>query len=211
MRTLLLLACFLWLASTLQAGVVQRRIYAGDTPLASTCAASLTGPLQITIPACSFTTTGEARIREYRFSIPDNMQQRINAGKAEIITNGLIHKRVRVWLEKQDGTLQERSRTVTTSTDTVLSITMPLVDTYYRVGLGVNSGVASILLQSSADKRVWAPAPPAGWRLVHLLIFPFLVPAGDLDLSDNTIQMFTVLPGFPSGTGPEDFKVLIGP
>lgn len=189
-----------------EAGIVNRVIYAGETPLASTCAASLTGLMQITIPACSFTTTGESRVISPE-KVTAEIETWISNGKAARMPNG----RVRVWLQKRDGTVHEKSRTATLLSDAVLNIPTPLVNTLHRAALGVTSGVAFIMVQSSTNGgRSWSPAPPAGWRLVHILIFPFLVPAGDTDLTDNTIEVFGVLPGFPPGTEPEDFKIQIG-
>ena len=196
-----------FLASPAIAGVVQRIIYAGETPLASTCTASLTGPMQITIPACSFTTTGQARVMPMTDSNRAQLRDYLSKNMAEKHPDG----RIRVWLQKKDGTIHERSRTVTLSVGTVLDIPTPVVNTLYQAGLGIKAGVGSVFLQSSIDGgNTWTPAPPMGWNFVHILIFPFLVPSGDFDLSDDPIEVFTVLPGFPAGTGPLEFKIQTG-
>ena len=51
---------------------------------------------------------------------------------------------------------------------------------------------------------------PAGWNIGHALVFNFSVPAGCTDLTPIDIFVLTVLPGFPEGTGPEDWQTQTG-
>ncbi len=206
-QSLLWAFCFLFFWPTVtNAQIVNRSIYARETSLASTCLAILTGPMQITIPACSFTTTGQARVLSQTDSNRDQLEDLLSKNMAEKTSDG----RIRVWLQKKDGTVEDRSRTVTLSANVIQTIVPLAADTYYRAALGIEAGMANILWQSSTDQRTWLPTPPASWSLIHILIFPFLVPAGDTSLFNNRIEVFTVLLGFPPGSVPEDFKRQIG-
>lgn len=48
---------------------------------------------------------------------------------------------------------------------------------------------------------------PAGWQIVQILVLPFQLLPGQTQLPD--IYVFKVLPGFPAGTGPEDWQVQV--
>jgi len=181
--------------------IIQRTIYAGDTPLESTIVVEQTGPMQLTVRAGHFTTTGQARI----VPLSPQVEELIAAGKAERLPDGL---RALVWLVDRDGSPIELSQTYVLESDQVLDlVSHPSYDKFYRVELVFNGISVDMLAMSRIDAY---PMPPTGWREVHDLVFEFGVPAGATSLSDIEIPVLTVLPGFPPGTGPEDWLVQTG-
>ena len=175
-------------------------IYAGETPLACTIAVEQTGPMVLTIRAGSFTTTGEAVIRSYE---PARHDALLDAKRAERTREG----RVRVWRQDEDGEPIEKSATFTLSMDRILPITAdPVVMTSWRAGLALDpAGAVTILPESRRAAEPWPPTP-AGWRVLHALVFDFDVPPGTASLAALPIYALRVLPGFPDGTGPEDWQ-----
>lgn len=176
-----LMIVFLFLPSA-ESAIIERVIHAGDTPLASTCTVTQTGPMELTVLACSFTTTGQARIvaKEKVPSLPNE----IAAGRVQMMPDG---KRVRGWLRNKDGTIIDKSKTHTAVTSTALIITAG--DTwvvYLTDGPGVTMPV---VLQKAGDPR------PANF--VEFIVMPFTVPIGTTDLSTIDIEVFTVKPDFP--------------
>lgn len=144
-------------------------IYAGSTSLASTIVVEQTGPLQLTVRAGSFTTTGDVR----------------------------------------QGVPPE---THTLAADQVLDLTAHATyPTAYRAFLVTDGVSADVLLQSRVLDGIedW-PDPPAGWQIVHQLVYEFVVPAGATDLSAVEIPVLTVLPGFPPGTTAADWRLQTG-
>src|SRR3990167_3551713 len=86
-------------------------IFSGDTPLACTIAVEQTGPMQLTVRAGAFTSTGQARIRDY---VPAAHDAAIAAGDAEMLPDG---QRVRLWIRGA------RARTYTLAADVVIDLT----------------------------------------------------------------------------------------
>ena len=180
------LLVLLLLTTSSQAAITQRVIYAGDTPLASTCQVTQTGPMELTVVPCTFTTTGEARILsrlDSAFALTGigPVAKALREGKAEWHGN-----RVRVWLHDKDGKIIERS--VTYHLTTTASIIVPPGDTYLVYLVKSNPGLKmDAILRSEA-----APRPA---NHIHPLVFEFTVPMGTTDLSGIDIEVFTVRPG----------------
>ena len=190
MKTLtigLLFALFLgaggsWVSAT----ITERVIYAGDTPLKSTCTVTQTGPMELTAAACQWTTTGEARV----FSVLQSLIARTGFGelaqslaedKAEWSHNGT---RVRAWLRDKQGNIIARSRT-RVLTPTVLSITAGETWVVYMVdGPGVTMNL--VLEKWDGDRPE---------NTLDYLLLPFEVPAGITDLGGIKIEVFTVKSG----------------
>ena len=197
---------FIWQSSA-QADIVDRVIHAGETPLASSCTVSLTGPMQLTISGCSFTTTGYYHTVPAN-KAPANVHGLIASGKAEKLADG----RIKVWLQNKDGTVFEKSRTIILSSDVAINIPILPEAAWHRITLGVSASVGSVVAQSwTATTRRWLPDPPVGWEPIHILMLEFLVPAFQNNLNNITIQAIKILPGFPPGSLPDDFKMQTEP
>lgn len=180
-------------------------IYAGDTPLASTIAVDQTGPMQLTVRAGSVTTTGQARIRRYDPRVHDAT---IASGKAELLPDG---KRVRGWHQDRTGNPIEMSRTYTLASDTVVALTSDLTRfVAYDVDLiaqGVNVGVHVKRKIIGVEEY---GGPPPGWKKLHELLFEFVLPPGVATVTPIDIFALIVKPGFPEGTGPDDWTTQMG-
>lgn len=172
---------FLLLSGGAHAVVLERIIYAGDTPLASSCTVSQTGPMELTISACSWTTTGQARIVA-KSSVPD-LSNEIAAGRAQMMLDG---RRVRGWLTDKDGNIIEKARTRSLPVVSVLAVPAGQRSAIYLVdGPGIT--MTAQLIDFNNDQR------PAG--TLDYIVLPFNVPAGTTDLSGIDIEVFTVIPG----------------
>lgn len=183
--------------------VTQGLIYAGDTPLACSIRVEQTGPMELTLHAGTFTTTGQARIRDLTGQDAASISQRIADGLAGRLADG---KRWREWLTARDGTVL-RSETFTIGTQRLTLTSDPARPVRYAIDLVSVNGAAEIRVSRIVDGRETAGAPPPGARPVqHPLVFAFMLPAGAADLAPLTIYTLTVLPGFPPGTGPEDWR-----
>ena len=144
------------------AAIIQRIIHAGDTPLTSTCLVTQTAPMELTISACSFTTTGQAKIVNVakvigsladrtlpdfagRFkSGMDELQNRVLAGDIEYMPDG---KRVRGWLRDRQGNIIEKSKTHVRNVATTVTVPGPGWWVIYLLGgPGVNLDVVLQLL-----------------------------------------------------------------
>ena len=177
----------------LSAAVTERVIHAGDTPLFSDCMVTQTGPMELTITPCTFTTTGEARIFSAWQSIRawiDNgpLAEAISTGRAEWMPDG---RRIRGWLTDKQGNIIEKS--VTWRLPTAAIITVTPGDTYFIYLVkkaGVTMETALVPVSDSS---------PVGY--IHFLAFEFDVPAGTTDLSSIAIEVFTVRPNFPPAKG----------
>lgn len=180
-------------------------IYAGDTPLACDIVAEQTGPMQITIRAGSFTTTGQALIRPYDPATHDEMTVR---GDAELLPD---RKRVRVWLQGADGIPVDKATTYTLATDQVIDLTSdPLTPVAYDIDLISDGAQADVLVKR---RRVGAEQygdPPAGWTKVHELLFEFVLPAGTVDITAVDIYALSVKPGFPGTTTAMEWQTQTG-
>ncbi len=178
---------------TVQAAISDRVIYSGDTPLASDCKVVQTGPLELTVAPCSFTTTGQARVFGRVQSMPaligvGPLATAVREGRAEWMQGG---HRIRGWLTDKQGNIIERS--VTWRLPTAAIITVTPGDTYF-IYLVKKAGVTmeTALLPVSSPR-------PTGY--IHYLAFEFTVPLGTTDLSGIEIEVFTVRPDFPPAKG----------
>lgn len=202
-----LIAALAWLSFVVgpaAAEILPQTIYAGDTPLASTCALQHIPPLTLQVGPCQFTTTGQARI----LPVTPETAALVSAGKAELLPDGM---RMRQWLERDGVPL--RSVTATLPAEAVFTLTPhPLFPTDYLVDLvRVDTTRAmSVLLRSQiADGLQRFASLPAGLSLLQPFT-AFRLPAAALTLTGVTIRVFTVVPGFPPRTGPSDFTIQSG-
>ena len=181
------LSFWILLVGSVRAEIVERVVYAVDTPLASDCRVTQTGLMELMVMPCSWTTVGEARVFSVAKSIPAQLgfgplAGAISQGKAEWMPNGL---QVRAWLRDKNGDIVSRSERLSLPISAV--ITVPAGNTYF-IYLVRKAGpiMEAILLPVSA------PRPD---NYVHILAFEFEVPIGTTDLSEVTIEVFTVRPG----------------
>ena len=183
----LLVALFLGSGTDrVQAALIERAIFAGDTPLLSTCTVTQSGPMELTVAPCSFITTGQSRIVEK--SKVKNLPNEIAAGRVEMMSDG---KRVRGWLRDKAGNIIEKARALFLPVSAVTII--PTGNTYFLYLVEKAGPTLGVVLLSESDPR------PVNY--VHFLAFAFTVPAGTTDLSGITIEVFTVKPGFPPARG----------
>jgi hypothetical protein len=183
--------------------LMPQTIYAGDTPLACTVRVEQTGPMQLTVRAGRFTTTGEARITPEQ---PDDPGE-IAAGRAERLPDGV---RVRRWLLDAQGAPWRPSVTHTLRTDAPFPLTADSTSPKtYLIELGLLNGTPEVLCRSQLAGEA-LPDPPAGWEPVHWLAGPFVVPAGATTLDALAIPVFAVLPDFPPGTTAADWATQRG-
>lgn len=173
-------------------------IYAGDTPLACSIPITQTGPMQLTVGAGTFVTTGEARIGRYLPAVHD---PELAAGRLELLPDG---QRVRQWTVAPT--------TVVLGVDAVITVTADAMRVKeYLVELCVRGGDVDVVGRSRfLPEGVRRPLPP-GWVAVHLLVYPFLVPPGTTALDQLAIPVLSILPGFPPGTTAEDWTTQGGP
>mgnify|MGYP001558577136 CR=1 FL=1 len=180
-------------------------IYAGDTPLACSITVEQTGPMQITVRAGSFTTTGQARIRGYD---PGTHAGLIASGKAERLPDG---KRVRVWLQDVNGQPIDRATTYTLAADQIVVLTSdPLKPVAYDVDLISDGPQTDVLVKRRVVDAEEYGDPPPGWRKVHDLLSEFMLPPGCAEITPIDIYALTIRPGFPAGTGPDDWATQTG-
>ena len=174
-------------------------IFAGDTPLASTIAVEQTGPMQLTVRAGSFTSTGQARIRTYHAA---GHQALIQSGDAERLPDG---QRVRLWINGQ------KAQTYTLAADQIIDLTSdPLASVAYDVDLISDGATTDVLVKRKIVGAEAYGEAPAGWQKIHELVFEFILPAGCADVSPLAIYALTITPGFPEGTGPDDWATQTG-
>ena len=169
------------------AGITERVIYAGDTPLASDCQVTQTGFMELTVMPCFWTTTGEAKILGPIASFVAAtgiglVAQALREGKAE-----WHHNRVRVWFRDKHGNIIERSVTYQVTPKVVLTMVAGQKYVVYMLrGLGQTMNIA-----------LMDPADPLPSTFINYLVFAFDVPFGTIDLSTVTLEVFTVRPHFP--------------
>lgn len=177
-------------------------IYAGDTPLACDIVVEQTNSMELTIRAGSLTTTGQARIVSFTETNMDLLNDKIAADEAELLPDG----RVRVWLKDAEGQLL-KPYIFTLPSDEVISIVPDiLLDIFCTVELGLLDSVPEVLVRYRLDNGFDYDEYPVGWATIQTIVFEFrIVP--DLQNLVQDIFVFTVLPGFPSGTGPDDWLV----
>ncbi len=173
------------------ASIGQRIIHAGDTPLASTCTVAQTGPMELTVSKCSFTTTGQAKILSrldsaFAMTGLGEVAQALQEGKAE--WHG---SRVRVWLRDKQGNIIERSKTHVRNVATTVTVPGPGQWVVYLIyGPGIN---LNVVLQ------LWSDPRPTNY--VEYIVMPFVVTVGTTNLNTINLEVFTVLPGFPPPKG----------
>ena len=195
---------------TITSAIGQGLIYAGDTPLALSVAVEQTGLMQLTVRAGSFTSTGQARIRDY---VPDPPglsahDVLIATGKAEMLPDGT---RIRVWSQDAAGVPTDKAKTYTLTTDQVVNVTSdPLTPVAYDVDLISDGAATDVLVKRKVVGVEEYGDGPAGWTKVHELLFEFVLPPGCADVTPIDIYALTVKPGFPAGTGPDDWKQQTG-
>ena len=182
----LILALLVGDTGWLSAAITQRIIHAGDTPLASNCQVTQTGPMQLTVSTCLWTTTGQAKII-HESKVP-NLKNEIAAGRVERMPDGV---RVRGWLRNAQGNIIEKSRTRFILAKVILNIVAGNTWVAYLAdGPGVTMNV---VLQKEEDPK------PTG--TLDYILFPFTVPVGTINLNTINLEVFTVLPGFPAPKG----------
>jgi hypothetical protein len=180
--------------------LLERVVYAGDTPLLSELRVSQVGPLRLRIAAGRFRTTGEARVEIER---PEH-DALVKAGKAERLGDG----RVRAWLLDERGEPIEPAREYAVP-DTDLDIPQAAEDRAYGVWLCTDGVQVRPMLRRVQGVTAPLPAP---WRecCSFPIVLTFVVPVGTTDLRDIPIEVLTVKPGFPAGTGPADWRLQSG-
>ncbi|HEB26529.1 MAG TPA: hypothetical protein ENI05_01960 [Porticoccus sp.] len=175
----------------ISAAITQRIIHAGDTPLFSDCGVTQTGPMELTVTPCTFTTTGEARIASRLNSVfaltgIGPVAQALREDKAEWHGN-----RVRAWLRDKQGNIIEKSVTWRLPTVEIIGVTPG--ETYFLYLIEDVGVTMEVLLIPVSSPR------PAGY--IHYLAFEFTVPLGTTNLSSVDIEVFTVRPDFPPAKG----------
>mgnify|MGYP001570328938 CR=1 FL=1 len=183
------------------AQITPRTIYAGETPLASTCAVTLVAPLTLRVTPCAFTTTGQARVQRFN---PKEHQALLEQGKAERLAAD--PSKVRVWLQRRDGTTDTSQTYQLAASIDVVVMPNALEATQHRILLTTHRARQLAVVAQSTRPGQDYPALPAKHRLVHILTFHFTVPAAAADLAAVAIPVFTVLSGFPPGTTAEDWR-----
>ena len=191
MKTIFIVLILLLFSFNTHADIVDRVIYAGDTPLATDCRITQTGPMELTVEPCAFTTTGVARILGPIDSFVartgiGSVAQALREGKAEWHRN-----RVRIWLQDRQGNIIERSVTYGLPVPSV--ITVPPGDEYYIHLEKVGGVIMKAVLVPNRHKMALAT--------VHPLSSEITVPVGTTDLSAITVEVFTVRPDFPPAKG----------
>lgn len=200
----------------IRSNVQYGQIYAGNTPLASTIAVVQTAPMQLTVRAGSFTTTGQSKIvdvPEYSVITPD-VQKLIDLGAIEFFHG---NRRARIW--SMDGVTGKfrKAQTFTLAADQVFNLTSDAVDAKaYQAELGIDLSApgsaipVDVLIRSRILPDGYPPIPIATWETIHQLIFEFVVPPGTVDLSAIDIFVLNIISGFPEGTSGQDWLTQSG-
>ena len=186
-KLIISLLIVLFLGGVAHAAITERIIYAGPTPLASTCQVTQTGPMELTVAPCTFTTTGWARIYGILQSLVarsgvGELARAVAQGKAEWTSNGL---RIRGWLRDKQGNIIERS--ATWRLPSAESVTVTPGNTYFLY-LVKKAGV-------TMEIKLLPVNDPTPTTYVHYLALDFTVPLGTTDLSTVKIEVYTVRRG----------------
>ena len=153
----------------------------------------------------SFTSTGQARVRDYDLAAHDAL---ISGGKAEMLPDG---KRCRVWLQDANGVPIDKAKTYTLATDQVINLTSDLLKPVaYDVDLISDGTTTDVLVKRKVVGIEEYGGPPLGWKKVHEVLFEFVLPRVCADVTSIDIYALTVKPGFPSGTGSDDWRMQTG-
>ena len=86
----------------------------------------------------------------------------------------------------------------------------PTYPTECKIEIGDIGGVTDVLCASRLLDNTEEFDIPPGWNSGHVLVFPFVVPAGCVDLDTVEICILTVLPGYPDGTTAADWQMQSG-
>lgn len=180
-------------------------IYAGDTLLSSSIDVVQTGPMQLTVRAGSFTTTGQSWIGTYH--APEHGVL-VATGQAKLLPDG---RRIRIWLQGLGGLPVVRSWAYVLSADYIVNLTSdPIRTVAYVVDLVGQDQTADVWVKRKIVGIGEYGAPPAGWMKLHELVFEFLLPPGTSNLTPVEMYVLRVRSGFPPGTGPDDWKMQMG-
>ncbi|KKM30267.1 hypothetical protein LCGC14_1566230 [marine sediment metagenome] len=172
----------LFLTASAYATVVERVIYARNTLLVSDCIVTQTGLMELTVSACSWTTTGLSKVVP-KEKVP-NLSNEIAVGRVVEMPGG---KEVRGWLLDKQGNIIEKSRTRGLMSSSVLTITAGKRWAAFLVdGPGITMQVALV---------EWGPGFTPLPGTLDYIILPFRVPVGTTDLSGIKIEVLTVRPG----------------
>lgn len=89
----------------------------------------------------------------------------------------------------------------------VVELTPLVWDVEVAILLGVIDGRPGLLLRQNIEGFAEAEIPD-NFNFESYLVLPFTIPANSTELPD--IYVLSVLPGFPPGTGPNDWKMQTG-
>lgn len=165
------------------------RIFAGDTPLASTIVVEQSGPMQLTIRAGTITTTGQARVMVMETA--GNFDNLVTEGRAEKIRDG----KYRLWQSERN-----KARTMVLVSDFIWDIEAQVEPVVYAVSMAMDTaGVSQLVIHAMLPGEIGLPFPfeVADYQMI---VFPFQVVGGMRQLPD--IVVLTVEPGFPPGFDP---------
>ena len=180
-------------------------IYAGDTPLALTIAVEQTWPMQLTVRAGSFTSTGQARIRPYD---PPIHAALLASGKGELLADG---KRIRGWIQDKTGVPRDIAKRYTLAAARTIALTSdPTRPVAYAVDLLGQGAAADVFGKRRIVGVDLFGSPPPGWKALHGLVYEFILPPGLTDVASVEVFVLTVTPGFPPGTGSDDWTTQTG-
>ena len=172
-------------------------IYAGDTPLASSILVEQTGPMQLTVKAGNFTSTGQARIIDPAESkdpsIKGKMQSLLARNLAESMPDG---RRYRVWIHDKQGIPLDKNGSYTLASDRAVNIPVLVTAKTYSIELGLVGSTPTIWVEGLEPQ-------PANYKPIHKLVYPFIVPGGTANLAGVDMNYLQVLPGFPTDTKEE--------
>ena len=181
------------------------QIYAGNTPLACSVLVEQTGPMELTVRAGSFTTTGQARIRQYDPQVHDSL---IASRKCELLPDG---KRIRGWIQDKIGKPIDISRTYRLPTDRVITLTSdPTRTVAYNIDLIGQNTIADVHVKRRIVGVEEYSPPAPGWSRIHELLFEFMLPSGAANITPIDIFTLTVKSGFPEGTDENDWLTQVG-
>jgi hypothetical protein len=137
---------------------------------------------------------------------------KIYAGGTELACNIAIEQTGPLQLTVNAGTFTHTDgKAWTLAVPTVFDVPAdPTHPTECKIEIGDIGGVADVWCASRLLDGIEEFDTPPGWNSGHVLAFPFVVPAGCVDLANVDIFVLTVLPGFPDGTTAADWQVQSG-
>lgn len=170
--------------------ITDRIIYAGDTPLFSDFTVAQTGLMELTVSGGQFQITGQAKLVKVN-KVPPAF---FSDGRAEMMPDG---ERARVWnQDKVTKQIKDKSKRRTIVGNTTISVVAhPTKDKRYYIDLESPSDVVMLVQTRFEFVGDIVGAPPVNHT--HMVVLPFIVPAGTTDLSGIPIEAIKILPGFP--------------